>query len=104
MLAELLIAAAGLVAPFVAVVRARRSRRPLMLQWGHFVNKRPGLPGNGGPPDDPRTRDPEPEVVEFDDWKWWIRIRPNFGVNLPVIGYWSRANGRRRVSRPWERR
>lgn len=104
MLIEALIAAGSLAAPGLAYVRAHKTRHPLMLQWGHFVNTRPGLPGNGGAPDDPRTRDPEPDVVQFDDWKYWLRLKPNFGVNLPLVGYWSRANGRRRPRRPWEGR
>lgn len=102
MIVEALAIIAAASAPLIAFVRARKTRHPLMLQWGRFINKRPGLSGNGGAPDDPRTRDDEPEVVEFEDWKWWIRFRPNPGINLPVIGYWSRANGRRRRPRPWE--
>ena len=59
-----------------------------MWQFGHFVNTRPGLQERGLPVD-------EPEIVEYDDYRYWIRVRPNPGVNLPLLGYYSRQKGRR---------
>jgi hypothetical protein len=72
-----------------AVAKARRTRHPLMLQWGRFVNTRRGLVN-------PVLGINEPPVVEYEDFKHWVRLSPNPGINLPVLGYWSRAHGRRR--------
>lgn len=67
----------------------------MLLQWGRFINSRPGIV-------DHLRFDDEPPVVEFEDFRYWIRTRPNPGFNLPALGYWSRARGRRRPRRPWE--
>lgn len=113
-LPELLIAAASLGGPAAAVASARRSRHPLMLQWGRFTNQRPGLKGDrerisrakqeGLLPADAGFDGwaDEPDVVEYDDFKYWLRVRPNPGLNLPILGYWSRGRGRKRLIRPWE--
>lgn len=69
--------------------------RALILQFGKFTNTRPGLKGHP-------ALDDEPDVVEFDDYRWWVRLTPNPGFNLPLLGYWSRARGRQRPTRPWE--
>jgi hypothetical protein len=71
------------------VAKARRTRHPLMLQWGQFVNTRRGLVN-------PALGINEPPVVEYEDFKYWLRLRPNPGINVPLIGYWSRARGRSR--------
>jgi len=60
----------------------------MLLQWGKFTNKRAGIKDNANWSD-------EPEVVEFDDFRYWIRTSPNPGFNLPVLGYWSKAKGRK---------
>lgn len=69
----------------------RFTRAPLMGQWGRFVATRPGLRGS-------EQWEDEPELVEYENFKWWIRIKPNPGINLPLIGYWSKASGRKRRS------
>lgn len=89
MLTELLVSAGAVAPAALAFARAHKTRHPLMLQWGRFINRRDGIKGH------PNWSD-EPDVVEYVDFKWWIRLRPNPGINLPAIGYWSRANGRRR--------
>ncbi len=70
-------------------IGALRSGQPILWQFGRFTNTRLGIHGHAVWSD-------EPEVVEYDDWRWWIRVKPNPGINLPVLGYWSRANGRKR--------
>ena len=90
---EALIPAAGAVVAaggaIVAWAKAKRTRRPLMLQWGRFVGERAGTT-------DPERDIHEDEIVHYEDFRYWLRLSPNPGINLPVIGYWSKANGRKR--------
>lgn len=67
----------------------QRTPRILVCQWGKFINQRPGIKGHEFWAD-------EPDTVEFEDFRYWIRLRPNPGFNLPLIGYWSKARGRNR--------
>jgi len=59
-----------------------------MWQFGKFVNTRPGVKNH-------EYWEDEPDVVEFTDFKYWIRFKPNPGFNLPILGYWSKAKGRK---------
>jgi len=71
-------------------VRVARSSGPIrMWQFGKIVSTRVGIKGS-------EVWTDEPDVVEFVDYKYWIRLRPNPGVNLPVLGYWSKSKGRKR--------
>lgn len=65
---------------------AKRPGRPLMWQFGEFTNYRAGVSGH------PVWHD-EPPIVPYRDFKYWIRLRPNPGFNLPALGYWSQAHG-----------
>lgn len=65
-----------------------KTKKAILWQFGKFINTRPGLKGSDQWHD-------EPDVVEFVDYKYWIRLRPNPGFNLPVLGYWSQAKGRK---------
>ena len=67
----------------------KKRNKLLLFQFGEFVNTRPGIKNH------PYWND-ESDVVEFVDYKYWIRLYPNPGVNLPVLGYWSKFKGRRR--------
>lgn len=66
-----------------------------LYQWGKVNASRPGIKNH------PKFDD-EADEVEYVDYRYWVRLCPNPGFDLPVIGYWSRANGRRRPKRPWE--
>lgn len=70
-----------------AVVHRLRQPRMWMIQWGKFTNSRSGIKGH-------RIWADESDVVQFDDYKYWIRFKPNPGVNLPIFGYWSKEKGR----------
>jgi hypothetical protein len=90
MLVEALLALpAALLSLGWAYATAKKSRHPLMLQWGRFSNSRPGIKGH-------KIWSDEPDVVSYEDFKYWLRFSPNPGINLPLIGYWSKARGRRR--------
>lgn len=81
-----------LTALALAVLAIHRLRKPGMaiLQWGRFTNTRPGIRGH-------KVWSDEAEVVEYVDYRYWIRLRPNPGFNLPrPLGYWSRSRGRQR--------
>lgn len=84
-----LIALAVILVAAGALVWRLRQPRSLILQWGKFVNERPGIKGHAFWTD-------EPDIVQFQDYRYWIRLKPNPGVNLPVLGYWSKARGRHR--------
>lgn len=74
----------------------KESNRLLMWQFGKFTNTRPGLKGHRFEHNDPDSEDgwaDEPDIVEFEDYHYWIRLKPNWGFNLPLIGYYSEANG-----------
>lgn len=60
-----------------------------MLQWGRYERTRPGLKGH------PEFAD-EPDEVTVTDYRYWLRLSPNPGFNLPLLGYWSRSRGKRR--------
>lgn len=62
--------------------------KPIIWQFGRFINTRPGVQGH-------EVWSDEPYVVEFVDFKYWIRLRPNPGFNLPILGYWSQSKGRK---------
>lgn len=64
------------------------TRRIRIWQWGKFTNTRPGLKNHP-------ELDDEPDEVEYVDYRYWIRLRPNPGFKLPLLGYWSRHYGRR---------
>lgn len=70
-------------------VRRLRQPRALIFQFGKFQNERLGIKSHAFWAD-------EPDIVKYDDYKYWVRIKPNPGINLPVIGYWSKARGRNR--------
>lgn len=86
-----LVVGVACVALIAAVFGAKKLRapEPIMWQFGHFTNTRPGIRGH-------TVWEDEDEVVEYDDWRYWIRVKPNPGINVPLLGYWSRANGRKR--------
>lgn len=90
MVSTLLLAFVALVVVGAVGLSVRRVRQPkaLMWQFGAFTNTRAGIKQNDN------WRD-EPDIVEFTDFKYWVRIRPNPGVNLPLVGYWSKAKGRK---------
>lgn len=62
--------------------------RSIIWQWGEEVKVRPGSPAHDEFED-------EPEEVPYVDYKYWVRLKPNPGINLPVVGYWSKAYGRK---------
>jgi hypothetical protein len=66
-----------------------RRNKAVIFQWGKFVNSREGVKNSAFHAD-------EDDIVRFTDYKYWIRLFPNRGVNLPLVGYWSKAKGRRR--------
>lgn len=74
------------VGALVAARIATRPGPPVMWQFGAFTNYRAGISGHEYWSD-------EPAIVPFQDYKFWIRLRPNPGYNLPVLGYWSQARG-----------
>jgi hypothetical protein len=71
------------------VAEIQRYPRMILLQWGKFTNTRLGIKGH-------RNWTDEPDIVEYPDFKYWVRLKPNPGFNLPKIGYYSRAKGRNR--------
>ncbi len=118
MLTELILAVAPVAALVAAVsvarMRARRHPSLLMWQWGRFINHRPGIKNDaeriarlkqmghlsaeahfGGWED-------EPDIVDFVDYRYWLRLKPNFGFNFPLIGYWSHRRGHKKLPRSWE--
>jgi hypothetical protein len=70
------------------VIRKKTANKALIWQFGAYTAYRPGIKNNANWED-------EPDIVEYTDYKYWIRLRPNPGVNLPVFGYWSKAKGRK---------
>jgi len=67
----------------------KKQNKAIILQWGRFINTRNGLKNSP-------FHENEPDIVEFRDFKFWVRLYPNPGFNLPVLGYWSKFRGRRR--------
>jgi len=63
-------------------------KKAIIWQFSPFTNTRPGIKNNDNWQD-------EPDVVEFQDFRYWIRLRPNPGFNLPILGYWSESKGRK---------
>lgn len=90
-LAVLGVAAGVLAVMLVSMLLRRLSKRQKMTMWqfGKVEATRPGLKNH------PRWQD-EGEEVHYIDYKYWIRLSPNPGFNLPVLGYWSKHRGRRR--------
>lgn len=90
-------------------------KQAIIFQWGEYLNQRPGIKNDHlraarlrregliPPESDFAGWADEPDVVTFRDYRYWIRLRPNPGFNLPLVGYWSKAHGRKRPLRPWER-
>lgn len=85
----------GIILAFVLVLAvaaagaariARTPGPPVMWQFGEFTNHRPGISGH-------EIWEDEPPIVPYQDFRFWIRLRPNAGFNLPVLGYWSQARG-----------
>lgn len=66
------------------------SRKARIWQFGKVECSRPGRKDHAYFAD-------EPDEVAYVDYRWWIRLRPNPGFNLPLLGYYSRARG-------WHRR
>ena len=93
MLASVFITLAVVAIGFLAFklgVRYIKTRGKITLfQFGEFTNTREGLKNHPYYPD-------EPNVVEYRDYKYWVRLYPNPGFNLPKVGYYSQARGRRR--------
>ena len=63
-----------------------------LWQWGKVTRSRPGLKNHEYFAD-------EPDVVEYTDYKYWIRFTPwsLFGWNIWGLGYFKRGAG-------WHRR
>ena len=77
----------------VAIRLRRRYRgRAILWQWGRVERVRHGLTGSD-------VFDDEPATVAYVDFRYWLRLRPNPGWNLPGLGYYSRARGRRPLVR-----
>lgn len=70
----------------LAVWRVRQPKI-LMFQWGKFNNSRLGLKGHKFWAD-------EEDIVQYQDFRYWVRVKPNPGFKVPVLGYWSKAKGR----------
>jgi hypothetical protein len=66
-----------------------RRNKAVIFQFRKFTNQREGVQNSAYHAD-------EPPVVDFVDYKYWIRLFPNRGFNLPLIGYYSEFRGRRR--------
>lgn len=81
----------GVIVVSALFFAVRRLRRPqsIIFQFGKFENERLGIKGHAFWED-------EPDIVKYTDYKYWVRIKPNPGINLPKIGYWSKARGRKR--------
>ena len=60
-----------------------------MIQWGRYISERAGSKGH------PMLED-EPDIVQYENYQYWIRCKPNPGISIPVFGYWSKAYGRTR--------
>jgi hypothetical protein len=63
--------------------------KAVIFQWGEFTNFREGIQNSP-------VHEDESKMVPYQDFKYWIRLHPNKGFNLPGIGYWSQFRGRRR--------
>lgn len=83
------LAIVGVIALVALFFFTRWVRQPgiKIVQWGKFENERVGIKSHAIWAD-------ESTKVKFDDYKFWVRFKPNPGVNLPIIGYWSKARGR----------
>lgn len=74
----------------------KAQNRLVMWQFGRFTNVRPGIKAHRFEPENPDNTDgwtDEPDEVEFTDYRYWIRLKPNPGFNIPIVGYYSEENG-----------